>query len=248
MKSAKSRKIVVAIVMAAAVGIAVTTTALRSHPVTSVAQIPVAVSAPVAPIQDAIGAVTQIPDAPASIAQIPIGPAAVADKEDAGIKSVDTSDQYAAERKRVGNRNLVKTNSSAVLPTDTLAVTGAAAEPRERPATAALQSVDQAKSADVPVPPASATSPVENQNMGTVAEVAAADSQITAAVKSEIAVDSFTKDANIGVITTHGVVSLTGSLASQDAIDRARNVAAQVRNVKSVDTSALILVKAPDAS
>jgi hyperosmotically inducible protein len=172
----------------------------------------------------------------------------VADNEDAEIKSADTSARYAAERKRVGNRNLVKTNASAVLSSGTLAVTGVAAEPSEKPVTAAVQSVEQVKSTDVLAPPASGTAPVEDQNMGTAAEVAAADSQITAAVKSEIAVDSLTKDANIGVTTAHGVVALTGSLASQDAIDRARNLAAQVRDVKSVDTSALIIAKAPDAS
>ena len=72
-------------------------------------------------------------------------------------------------------------------------------------------------------------------------EFAASDSQITTDVKSEIAGDSLSKDANIGVTTTHGVVALTGNLASQDAIDHVKDVAGKVKDVKSVDASALIL-------
>jgi len=60
-------------------------------------------------------------------------------------------------------------------------------------------------------------------------------------VKSEIASDSFTKDIHIGVTTTQGVVALTGTLPSQDAIERVKSVAGRVKDVKSVDSSALIL-------
>jgi hyperosmotically inducible protein len=71
--------------------------------------------------------------------------------------------------------------------------------------------------------------------------VAASDSQITTDVKSEMSVDAVGKDVKIGVITTDGVVALTGSLATQDAIDHVRDVVAKVKDVRSVDTSALIL-------
>ena len=77
--------------------------------------------------------------------------------------------------------------------------------------------------------------------MGTSTGFAAADSQITTDVKSELAGDSLSKDVNIGVTTTHGVVVLSGNLASQDAIDHVRDVAGKVPGVKSVDTSALVL-------
>jgi hyperosmotically inducible protein len=70
-------------------------------------------------------------------------------------------------------------------------------------------------------------------------ESATSDVRITAAVKSEIAADSSSKDANVGVTTTNGVVALTGSMATQDAIDHVRGVAEKVKDVKSVDTSAL---------
>ena len=77
--------------------------------------------------------------------------------------------------------------------------------------------------------------------VGTSAGFAASDSQITTDVESEIAGDNLSKDVSIGVTTTHGIVVLTGSLASQDAIDHVKDVAGKVPGVKSVDTSALVL-------
>ncbi len=58
-------------------------------------------------------------------------------------------------------------------------------------------------------------------------------------MKSRLAADNVTKDANISVTTTQGVVVLTGTLASQDALDHVRVLAQNVPDVKSVDTSAL---------
>jgi hyperosmotically inducible protein len=86
-----------------------------------------------------------------------------------------------------------------------------------------------------PTAPAIAADPT----VAPAAAVAATDSQITTDVKSQIAGDSPGKDPGIGVSTTNGVVALSGSLASQDAIDHVRIVVASVKDVKSVDTSAL---------
>ena len=60
-------------------------------------------------------------------------------------------------------------------------------------------------------------------------------------MKSQIAGDGLSNDTNIGVTTTEGVVALTGNLASQDAIDHVKDVVGKVKDVKSVDTSALVL-------
>jgi hyperosmotically inducible protein len=70
-------------------------------------------------------------------------------------------------------------------------------------------------------------------------EPAASDNRITTAVKSEIAADGSGEDAKVGVTTTNGVVALTGTLASQEAIDHLKGVAEKVQDVKSVDTSEL---------
>ena len=53
--------------------------------------------------------------------------------------------------------------------------------------------------------------------------------------------ERLSKGVNIGVTTTHGVVALTGTLTSQNAIDHVKDVAGKVKDVKSVDTSALVL-------
>jgi hypothetical protein len=71
MNSQMSRKIIVAGGMAVAVGIAVAIFALRSHPVTPIAQTP-RPPAPVAQIPTAApAAVAQVPDAPAAVPEVP---------------------------------------------------------------------------------------------------------------------------------------------------------------------------------
>lgn len=81
----------------------------------------------------------------------------------------------------------------------------------------------------------------DEPKVGTSTEIVASDSQIPSEVKSAIAVDRLGKDASIGVTTTHGVVVLTGSAPTQTAIDRVKDVAGKVKDVKSVDASAWIL-------
>jgi BON domain len=95
--------------------------------------------------------------------------------------------------------------------------------------------------AEVPAAPATSSSPADGQKVATSTEFAAADGQITTDVKSQLAGDSVSKGVNIGVTTTHGVVALTGTLTSQNAIDHVKDVAGKVKDVKSVDTSALVL-------
>ena len=70
-------------------------------------------------------------------------------------------------------------------------------------------------------------------------ERAVSDSWITTKVKSEILADSVSKGFHVSVETTHGVVVLKGTLASADAVDHVKDIAAKVKGVKSVDTDAL---------
>jgi BON domain len=95
--------------------------------------------------------------------------------------------------------------------------------------------------AEVPAAPATSGSPADDQKVATSTEFAASDGQITTDVRSQLAGDSLSKGVNIGVTTTHGVVALTGTLTSQNAIDHVKDVAGKVKDVKSVDTSALVL-------
>jgi hyperosmotically inducible protein len=241
-----SRKIIVAGGMAAVVLIGVVTFALRSHPVTPVAQTaqppppiaqvpPASAGADITPAPAAVAqtpaapaAAAQTPAAPAAVAKTPAAPAAVAHNDSVATKSADTATPSAVEPKLAHNRHVAKARTSAV-----------AADTSEKPpAETVASSVDQVKSADESTPPpAASSSPADEQKVGTSTELAASDSQITTDVKSQIAGDN----PNIGVTTTHGVVALTGKLASQDAIDHVKDVAGKVKDVKSVDASALIL-------
>jgi hyperosmotically inducible periplasmic protein len=67
----------------------------------------------------------------------------------------------------------------------------------------------------------------------------ASDSWITTKVKSELLADSVAKGFDVSVETKHGHVSLSGTLANNDAIEHVKDVAMKVKGVKSVDTSAL---------
>ena len=69
--------------------------------------------------------------------------------------------------------------------------------------------------------------------------VALSDSEITARVRENLAGVESLKGATIGVKTTDGVVHLSGDLQSQDAVDRIKDLVAQVDGVKSVNTVGL---------
>jgi hyperosmotically inducible protein len=239
----KTRKIIIASGMAVVVSIGIVTFALRSHPVASVAE----TAAPPAAVAQmpaaAADAAAQIPAAPAAVAKIPDAPAAVAHKDSVGTKSAGTATASAVEPKPAGNRHLTKAGTSAVATNGTVTRTGSAADASEKPAAETVaHSVDRVKSADESTTtPATSSTPADEQKVGTSTELAASDTQITTDVKSQLAGDSLSKDVNIGVTTTHGVVALTGTLTSQDAIDHVKDVAGKVKDVKSVDTSALVL-------
>jgi len=60
---------------------------------------------------------------------------------------------------------------------------------------------------------------------------------ITAKVKAEILSDPLLKVSQINVTTTNGVVKLSGTVDSQQGIDRATEIALSVKDVKSVENS-----------
>jgi hyperosmotically inducible protein len=240
MDSQNSRKIIVAGGMA--VVVVATIFALRAHHDTLAAQ-PPPPPTPFTEVPAAPATVAQTPDAPAATAQIPDAPAAVPPNGKVGTTSADTSTPSAVEPKLARERHPAKADRSAAATTRNATRTGSTADTSEKPAAVAIaNSADRMKSADeLTTTPAISSSPADDQKVGTSTELAASDSQITTDVKSELASDNLSKEVNIGVTTTHGVVALTGTLASQNAIDHVKDVAGKVKDVKSVDTSALIL-------
>ena len=213
MNAQKSRKIIVASGMAVVIGIGVMTFALQPHPITPIAHA-ITPPAPVEQLPDATPAAV----APAAVAQVVDAPATPAHKDVTVTKLAVT-------------RHLAKADSSAVVTHDPVT--------RVEPVKSATELTTPPT---VSTNPTLAPTPAIDQTVVPSAQLATADSQITTDVKSEIAVDTLSKDVSIGVITTNGVVALSGSLTSQDAIDHVKEVVAKVKDVKSVDTSALILV------
>ena len=65
------------------------------------------------------------------------------------------------------------------------------------------------------------------------------DTWITTKVKSELATTSDVKSMNVDVKTVNGVVTLTGTLANELAVDKAIAAAKSVKGVKSVEADGL---------
>jgi hyperosmotically inducible protein len=248
-QSSSSRKTIVAIAMAVIIGVGAVTFALRSHRSTSVARNPI-VPAAVPQTQEAAPSLAQA-DALGSTAGDTYAPPSN-DIKPAPIEPKPAGDRHVAKaRSGDGTGKLIGTGTSnTVDPSPTLAdatvvssmgdgknvevPTTPSAAPSGMAANASevAMSAEPAVSSNEPMAPSSAP---PSSNVGP----AASDIQITAAVKSEIAADGSSEDANVGVITTSGVVALTGSLATQEAIEHLKGIAEKVQDVKSVDTSAL---------
>ncbi len=66
------------------------------------------------------------------------------------------------------------------------------------------------------------------------------DSVITTKVKSQLAADDFLKSFEISVETYKGTVQLSGFVNSQQAVDKAGQIARSVNGVKSVKNNLIV--------
>jgi len=66
------------------------------------------------------------------------------------------------------------------------------------------------------------------------------DSVITTKVKALLAEDSFLKSFQIGVESFKGIVQLSGFVNSQNAVDKAGQIAWSVKGVKSVKNNLIV--------
>jgi hyperosmotically inducible protein len=66
------------------------------------------------------------------------------------------------------------------------------------------------------------------------------DAAITAKIKADILSDPLLKVSQINVITTNGMVTLSGVVDSQQSIDRAMEIAQSVKDVKSVENGLVV--------
>jgi hyperosmotically inducible protein len=176
-------------------------------------------------------------------------PSPVAQNDTVGTAANDQANPAKSKASDHSDRHLARTRNS-----------GAAADTRVASA-ASSNSSRSDDSASKPVPAPSATDTQSSPPAGAIAdtqqapsptgveaatsagaatasnEPVASDSQITADVKSQIATAA--PNSNVDATTTNGVVALSGSAASQDAVDQARQAAQQVAGVKHVDASAV---------
>lgn len=76
-------------------------------------------------------------------------------------------------------------------------------------------------------------------SMNNDSEQPVTDTWITTKVKSELATTDGVKSMDIDVTTVNGVVTLTGVLATDIAVDKAVAAAKSVKGVTSVDSSGL---------
>jgi hyperosmotically inducible protein len=232
-------KIIVASGLAVVVGVIAVTVTLRSHHPTSVAQISQPPAA-VAQLPDAPPPVAPIPEAPAAVAPIPDVPAVVASNANVGGKIDDTAGSAAVEPNAAGSRHPAKARISADATDRTVAPESTVDSRKKSAGDTLVKNVGGVKSVDVlPTPSSDSGTATDAQEGATSNELASSDSRITTELKSQFAADSISKDVDIGVTTTQGAVVLTGTLVTQGAIDHVKNVAEQVKDVKSVDTSAM---------
>lgn len=234
-----SRKIIVASGMAVVVGIIAVTFALRSTHPTSVAKISQPPAA-VAQVPNAPAPVAPAPDAPAAVASIPDAPAAIAPEGNVLAKSSDTARSAAVEPKVAGNRHPADAHLAADTTDRPVAPESIANSHKKSAGETLAKSAGGVKSFDeLAMPSAASRTATDAQEGVTSNEPAGSDSRITTELKSQFAADSISKDVDIGVTTMQGVVVLTGTLVTQDAIDHVKNVAEKVKDVKSVDASAM---------
>jgi hyperosmotically inducible protein len=121
--------------------------------------------------------------------------------------------------------------SPTVSTTVTTSNTGNQADSASAPMTSAATTPDTA-SASI----ASTAAPADNTSPGT-ASGAVSETVTTGKIKAAIAADSAMKDSDISVSTKDGVVTLNGTVKSQDQISIATNLAQRQEGVQRVESN-----------
>ncbi|MDR3395714.1 MAG: BON domain-containing protein [Parasulfuritortus sp.] len=161
-------------------------------------------------------------------------PMPVAHSDGLGAAVSDTVITAKVKAKLMAEKSLKRSKIKVVTTNGAVTLTGSASSSDAKSlAETATKSVEGVKSVDnVLKTPGSSRTVAKTERV-------VSDSWITTKVKSELLADSVSKGFDVSVTTLHGVVVLKGALASQDAVDHVKAVAARVKGVKSVDTSAL---------
>ncbi|HLW73801.1 MAG TPA: BON domain-containing protein [Gammaproteobacteria bacterium] len=161
-------------------------------------------------------------------------PAPAAHSDSTGAAISDTDITAKVKYKLSGVKSLKGSDVDVTTTNGVVTLTGTATGSRaEKAAESLAKSVKGVKSVDDEL-----TKPNDSKRSAR-AKAAVSDSWITTKVKSSLLADSVSKGFDVKVVTTHGVVVLSGKLANQDAIEHVKDVAEKVEGVKSVDTAGL---------
>ena len=161
-----------------------------------------------------------------------------------GAAISDTAITAKVKAKLMDDESFGKSHISVTTTNGVVTLNGSASSPDAKSlAEAATLSVKGVKSVDNTLTTPAGSEASEKRHKAVVkTKRVVSDSWITTKVKSEILADSVSKGFEVRVKTIHGVVVLKGALENEGAVDHVKDIAAKVKGVKSVDTSALVVV------
>jgi hyperosmotically inducible periplasmic protein len=164
-----------------------------------------------------------------------------AHSDSVGAAVSDTAITAKVKSKMLGDKNIGKSDINVTTTNGVVTLAGSAVSmDAKSAATTVAQSVEGVKTVDNNLTtPTGSVAAAKTQSTVAKSERVASDSWITTKVKSELLADSLTKGSEVHVKTTHGVVVLKGNLVNQDAIDHAKDIAAKIEGVKSVNVTNL---------
>ncbi len=179
----------------------------------------------------------------AAIANAAAADPAVPQAHSDGVGAAITDTAITAKVKAQLTGDQLKKSAISVTTTNgVVTLTGSASSSDAKSyAEAQTKSVDGVKSVDdeLSTPTVAGSVAAKTDQAAAKTKRVASDSWITTKVKSEILADSVSKGFDVSVKTVHGVVQLSGTLANDDAVAHVKDIAMQVKGVKSVDTSML---------
>jgi hyperosmotically inducible protein len=168
-------------------------------------------------------------------------PTAHSDSMGAAVSDTDITAKVKV--KLAGEKALKHSDISVTTTNAVVTLTGKATSSDAKDAAERLtKEVDGVKDVDDELKtPSDSSASANAKAAGKDAKHEVSDSWITTKVKSELLADSLTKGFDIKVITTKGVVVLSGKLPNEDAVKRSKDIAEKVDGVKSVDTKDLVV-------
>ena len=166
-----------------------------------------------------------------------------AHSDSVGAAISDTDITAKVKLKLAGEKGLKKSDISVTTTNGMVTLTGkASSSDAKEEAENLTKEVDGVKDVDNELKTPSRTETgAKTKALASDVKHEVSDSWITTKVKSELMADSLTKGFDVKVVTTKGVVVLSGKLPNEDAVKRSKELAEKVDGVKSVDTKDLVV-------